>query len=497
MGIIQTNSIKSSVVLAVGYGISILSSLFIYPQNTEAYGFAAFFYNMASFFIPFVSIGLIPVIYRFYPKYSDKEKQQEFLNGTTYMLLINLTTFIIIMISLKPFIIKGLGYLGFNQELLNSNYIGIIATSIIMSFIFFITAFLHGAKKIIVPLILQNFSYKLFLPSVILLSIFWTIEDYKIALLILVFHTMILIILFLYHNYRGIEKWSKLKLERLKNMKSEIRSYSIFSLFNKIATTLAFRIDVIMIAFLLNMDAVGKYAILLALANIIEIPKRSIDQIAAPVVSDLMSNKQYPKIIETYKKSALVLLITGLFLFGVIWVSLSNLLNLYEGISKLLPFIYVFFFIGLAKLVDMVTGINNYILIYSDKFKMNLVFVSLLGFMNIILNFILIEKYQIVGAAIATLISLFLFNLLKFIFILVKFKMSPFSSSHLYIILIFLFILIPVFYIRISNYELVNIFVKSTLFSITFLTTIYYLKFSEDLNNLVLKFAKQIKKRRR
>ena len=67
--------------------------------------------------------------------------------------------------------------------------------------------------------------------------------------------------------------------------------------------------------------------------------------------------------------------------------------------------------IGLAKLFDNLIGNNNAILFNSDYYRVVLTFGVFLTILTVVLNIIFIPKFGIEGAAYATFIAMFLYNI--------------------------------------------------------------------------------------
>lgn len=125
-------------------------------------------------------------------------------------------------------------------------------------------------------------------------------------------------------------------------------------------------------------------------------------------------------------------MVPGLLIFiGVV----ANLHNL----NKILPDAYasassVIIIIGLSKLIDMMAGVNGAIILNSKYYRFDLISMIILIIFSISLNYWLIPILNITGAAIATATSLFLYNLIKGIYVWIKFRMQPFSSKILVLI---------------------------------------------------------------
>jgi len=140
------------------------------------------------------------------------------------------------------------------------------------------------------------------------------------------------------------------------------------------------------------------------------------------------------------------------------------------------------FLVGAAKLVDMGTSINNQIINFSKYYRFGFVAIILMAFFNVLANLMLIPEYGIVGAALATLISLGLYNLLKMLFIQWRFKMHPFGIKTLQLLLI-------------TGAIYGNILLRSILIGGSYVLIVYTLRISADFNKLLLDFLNRFLKR--
>jgi O-antigen/teichoic acid export membrane protein len=148
---------------------------------------------------------------------------------------------------------------------------------------------------------------------------------------------------------------------------------------------------------------------------------------------------------------------------------------------------FVVLFIGLGKLIDVTTGINNLILTYSKYHRYLILFVLILGIITVTGNFILIPLLGITGAAIASLSSYFLINTAVILFIYRKLGIQPFTSKTLKIILLIgvafgLNYLLP----TLGSWFLDSLYRSLILLGLFVLVTYFY-KLSDDLNSIVLR----------
>lgn len=97
----------------------------------------------------------------------------------------------------------------------------------------------------------------------------------------------------------------------------------------------------------------------------------------------------------------------------------------------------------------------------------------------------LIPRFGITGAALASLISKYIYNSLKYILLYKKYKFQPFSYRHILIVIFafaawYLSTFIPAF-----DSFIVDLIIRSTVIGTLFLVPVYFFKISEDINRKV------------
>jgi O-antigen/teichoic acid export membrane protein len=209
-------------------------------------------------------------------------------------------------------------------------------------------------------------------------------------------------------------------------------------------------------------------------------------------------NNDLEHIAEIYTKSALNLLIVGLFLFLGIWCNIDSIFQLIPNSAIYQQGKFVVLMVGLYSLFDMATGLNSEILKNSPLYKYDLGFYIIRFIILLITNLILIPIYSYNGAALAMLVSIIVYNLVKFVFIKQKLNFQPFNLSTLKITLLGLFtygstLLLPVFTGSFMML-LMNILIKSLGICIIFGGGVLLLNVSEDLNKVVKGLKKKFVK---
>jgi O-antigen/teichoic acid export membrane protein len=237
--------------------------------------------------------------------------------------------------------------------------------------------------------------------------------------------------LFFYARTKGLVPFTGTVRDIHRKEISEISQFGTFAFLGNAGAVLLANIDSVVLSAYSGLASTGIYGIAFFIAVIIEVPKRSLSQVLIPLV--VQANKDHDiKILDVlYKKSSINQFLIGTVIFLVIWLNIDSIFLLIPHGDIYREGKWVVFFISLAKLFDMLTGINAEIVGTSRYYKIDLLFFSVVSFVGISLNFLLIPLYGIVGAALAVLLSTVLYNTTRFIFIAVVMKIQPFSKNTL------------------------------------------------------------------
>jgi O-antigen/teichoic acid export membrane protein len=188
-------------------------------------------------------------------------------------------------------------------------------------------------------------------------------------------------------------------------------------LVGNLGSKLGERVNSVMLGTISTLSNAGIYSVAFFISDSIDAPRRAISRISSPLLADKWKEGKMDEIEELYKKSSLNQLIVGVALLLAVWVSVDDIFRWMPNGEVFQEGKYVILIIGIARLVDMVTGVNTEIISYSLFYRYNFYLVIFLGLSNVVFNLLLIPIFQLNGAALATLASLTLYNLLKFIII--------------------------------------------------------------------------------
>ncbi len=494
MGVIQRQSIKQSIISYTAVIIGVISTLWIYPLDLSTYGYAQFLISTAYLISPLLHLGISQLVVRFFPADGMKNGDKGFLMMLLVAFLIVFTIMSSSILLFKSSIIDCLQYLEIsNTKVLLDNLESILIISFLLILITILGGYASNYLRIVIPAIFNNLLFKIALPVLVILQYQEILDLVSFKQGILISYVIILVCLLIYCLRIGKIGFKIDPSIRTKPKLREMGKFSLISIIGGLGSMIAFRLDNTMISTMIDTYHTGIYSLILFMTTIIEIPFKSIYTIATPIISKSWKTNDIAEIKKIYRKSSLILFIVGGILFVLIYTNIQDIFAFTAKAEALKIGTVLFLYLGLAKLTDVTTGLNTQIIAQSKYYSFNLYAILFLSVSAVVSNYYFITAYGIVGAALATLLSFSLYNLLKLVFIYVRFKMQPFSIQHLISAGIIGFGWACTLIVPKIDIILLPIVLRGTILIAVCLPLFYFLKISEDLNGFVDKVLNGIK----
>jgi O-antigen/teichoic acid export membrane protein len=142
----------------------------------------------------------------------------------------------------------------------------------------------------------------------------------------------------------------------------------------------------------------------------------------------------------------------------------------------------------------MLFGPSSEIIVLSKYYRFNILLIILLAALVIISNNILIPRYGIEGAAWGSAFALVMFNVIKFVFIYLKFGIQPFEWATVKVLIIgSITLLINMVLFKADNIFL-DILVRSAVITLIFSSLILWSRASADANGIFTSLIRHIRK---
>jgi O-antigen/teichoic acid export membrane protein len=497
MGIVIRQSIKSSIVTYAGILIGAFNILWLYPKflSPEEIGLTRVVIDVALILAALAQFGIPNIADKFFAHYKDEQRKHKgFLLLLIIFPFLGIIIISIVFLFLKPFWIEAYSK---HSPLLIDYFYYIIPLAFFMMYENVLESYSRVHYRIVVPAIVREIFLKLTMTAGVIFFFydFITLKQfvqvitlsYFLAVVLLVFYIRVLKKFYIFSENPFTDR-AKIK---------EIIFYGGFIFLGGAWGLIAAKIDMIMLSSMKDLAITGIYSIAFFIGTVIEIPRRAISQITTPFISQAWKDKDMDMIKSIYVKTSINLLVAGILLFLLVWCNINYIFEIMPNGDEYKIGKYVVLLIGVAKLVDRSTGVNSEIILTSSYYRFNFLVVILNSIFLVTVNYLLIPIYGMMGAALCIVITLVMANIIRSLFIYIKFKIQPFSFKNLWIIIFGAVVLLILTYmpdINIGTFSpYINIAVRSLLILIAFMGPVYYFRISDDINITVIQLVKKLK----
>jgi O-antigen/teichoic acid export membrane protein len=495
MGVIERQGVKSSFVQYIAVIIGALSALFIYPKDYAAYGLAQTCLDFVIFITPLATFGATHLVVRFFPYFRSSGKSD---NGFLGVLLLIIAGILLLSGSIAYFLggygAQALEWLGFDLSLFAKYRYPLTAFVVVYALTMVFDNYASNYNRIAIQSLFTSIIPKIGLPVLVLLLYFQHIDRAEFVWGILGVYAVGLLGLIVY-AWRVTAFDFKINFKILQPpLRKEMAIYATYTTFGAMGSILATQMDSLMISTLINIESTGVYKVIAFMVIVIEIPARSIRAIASPIIAESWKKQELKEISHIYNRSSAVLGFVGTALFTLIAINIRDIINWTPNPDEILANLSVFYILGVVRLIDLYTGVNSQLITFSDYFRFNMVAILILAVLNLTFNYFFIVNLEwgLVGVATSTLISIFLYNLTKYLFILFKMKMQPFSKETLKILVVggiaFSLNWIPIE----TGISFVNVAIRSLLAISPFFVALRYWKVCPEIYSALNKYLSKI-----
>jgi O-antigen/teichoic acid export membrane protein len=491
MGIIIKQSIKGSIWSYLGVGIGFITTAYLFPNYlaTDTIGLFSLLLAWSVLFAQLSSLGFQGVTSRLFPWFRNKENQHNgYLFIAFLVMLAGFLLFLLVFWSLKSWLVES----NMEKSEMFSEYLYLIVPVTFFTLLFTqLDVFNKLLYDAVFGTFLQEFLQRALILTVTLLFVFGILNLHQLILAYAAAVSAKGAVIFVYLLVKK-ELSLKPRLQFIKpHLRKEMTSVALFSILTGLGGNIVFNIDKILINQLLGLSDTGIYTIAFFFGTLVIIPSRTLLRISGTLIADAFKRNDLNYIADIYRRSCLNQFIIGAFLFGGIWINIDNILIILG--PEYTEAKWVIFFIGLGYLVDMLTGANAQIIAYSKHYRVALYFILILIVLVVVTILLLVPAWGITGAAVAISLSIAANNLMRFVFLKVKYNMQPFDKKMLFIttilvLSIFVSSLLPKLHL------VPDIFSRSALFTLVFGVLITGFNVSDDVNQLKNKFLKKLKR---
>lgn len=279
-------------------------------------------------------------------------------------------------------------------------------------------------------------------------------------------------------------------------LRKDILRFTGFLFVGGLASLLVTKIDFLMLSSMRRLSDTAIYSIGFYLAMMVEIPKRTLLQISAPIMAGHMKENRLADAEALYRKTTLNQVLAGTILFYLIWLNIDNLYAImprgdYYSAGK-----WVVFLLGIGRLFDALGAASGTVLVNSKHYHWAFFNFGLSALVAITANYLLIPVYGITGAAIATLITITANQTAALLIVYRKTGLHPFENGKLWLLGLFLIMLLPTLAGPWLSNPLLDGLLRTPLLGGAFLYLVYAFRVSDDMNQLANSFMQRVSRGR-
>jgi O-antigen/teichoic acid export membrane protein len=490
LGVIEKQAFKNTIWSYVGLVLGYVNVIILFPAffTTEQFGLVQLIQSISVVYAQFSAVGLVNIIIRYFPFFKTEDKKH--LGFLSWVLLIMLGGFIIITIIylvFRPLIIGA--YI--ERSALFVEYFYVLIPLSLFALVFnVIESFVRVIHKTVFSAFLKDVFFR-FITTIGIFLVYFKILSF--TYFVLYYMLSFFVIAFLVFLQMVVSRQFKFSLDfksiGFKKI-GEIIKYGMFTLMAGSSYFFAQNIDKIMLASMVGLQIVGVYSVFLFMATVVIFHARSLYRITVPIVADCWKNDDREQIKMIYRRSSLILMIFGSIIFIGILVNMDNISYFLKAEYRA-NFLF-FVFLGLSFLIDMSGGMNSDIINTSPKYKFDTLFNLVYMVLCVALNYIFIKLMGGLGAAIAMVLAMFIFNFMKWLFLEIKYKMQPFNFKNLLVLIITSVSFLAGWYFPVIKNVYLDILARSMITTFIYFGALIIFRVSDDINRKFYDFKKMI-----
>jgi O-antigen/teichoic acid export membrane protein len=493
MGIIEKQTIKGSFFSYLGVAFGFITVGLLWPKFLEPdeIGLINFLVALSAILAQVGSLGINSVSVRLFPEFrNNANKHNGFLSLGLLFNAAGTLLIILYYLVFKEKIIENNAHKSF----LVSNYVYFIVPYTISTLVYNFFDNLHRVMyKAVIGVFVKEFVFRLL--NLILIALYaWFAFSFKLFLnvyfIIFSLPALMLIVALARTKHFNL-KFNFGFLTR--DLGRSIADVGFFGLVAGMGTIAISSIDKIMINHFIDLEATGIYSIAFLFGTIITLPAKPLNKIASTIIAESWKTNDLENIQTIYTKSSLNQFIFGGLIFLLVWLNI-------DLVFMVIPAKYeagkmVILYMSLSGVVLMATGLNGIIVSASKYYRVHSLFVFILLIVVVITNYFFIPRWGITGAAVASLISTIAYNVLRVVFLYVRFRMQPYN----YRFLVVLGVLVAALLVGTWLHGIENWILRTGLICLAvlviYLVPIFVLRISSDINQSISNLYRQYLRR--
>lgn len=497
MSTIRKQSIISSVVVYFGFALGLLNTYLFTRQGgltKEQFGLTTTFIAIGSIMFSIASFGSTAYIGKFFPYYkahlSNKKNDQ-----LTWALLFSCIGFL--LVSLIGISFRSVFFNIFkNSPELPKYFYWTFIFGFGYTIYMIMEAYAWQQRKAVLSNFLREVLFRFFVTILIVLTTVGIIKSFDVFIGIYSFvYLAIASILFIFFIKRKELHFTFSVSKVTRRFYKKILILASYVWGGGLILNLSAVFDTIVIAAVMpnGMAFAGIFALASNASSLIQAPQRAMISAAIGPLSQAWKEKDYEKINRIYQRSSINQLIFSCAMFSLIWLNFDDGIHTFHMQQDYLDAKWIFFFLGFAKVIDTGTGLNAQIIGTSSFWRFDFTSGLILLALTLPLTYILTRNYGAVGPAYSNVIAFSVYNLIRYLFLLKKFKMQPFNAKTIYTLVLSAGVYFICYWLFSNQQGFLWMVLRSSLFVALFATGMFLLRLTPDALPVLITVKKRLR----
>src|SRR5215213_242292 len=498
MRTIRRQSPSSSIVVYFGFALGFLNTYLFTREGgltKEQFGLTQTFIAFANIMFSIACLGMPAFIGKFFPYYKAHlpNKKNDQLTIALVLACIGFLIVTLIGVASKHIIIDVVFK---NSPELPKYFYWTFIFGFGYTLYMIMEAYAWQQRQAVLSNFLKEVLFRAFTTILIVLVTLQIIKSFDVFIGIYSFTFLAIVIVMFSFFYKRNELHFTFSISHVtKKFRRKIIQLATYIWAGSLLYNVANVFDTIVIAAVMpnGMAAAGVYALAQNISSLIQAPQRAIISSSIGPLSQAWKEKNYGKLYRIYHRSSINQLVFSCATFCLIWLNFDDGISTFSLQEGYRAAKWVFFYIGISKIIDMGTGLNSQIIGTSTYWRFEFMSGIILLAITLPLNWQLTRMYGIIGPAYSNLISFTIFNSIRYWFLLNKFKMQPFTDKSVYTVLLAAASYFLCYLIFRDKTGFEWIVLRSAVFITMFATGMFLFKLTPDVLPVLLTLKKKLR----
>lgn len=498
MGIVARQSIKGTLATYLGVAVGIVTTFFIQTKalTADEIGLIDVLLQCALLFSGIAQLGTNSSAMRYYPHFKDEaHRDHGFFGWTLLVPLVGFSVFLLVFLLFKNSIV---GYFTKDSTAFGEYVYFVIPLAFFMLYISVFETNSNLLLRISVPKFIREVGLRVMTLAVYLLYFYKVLNFRGVVVSFCVFYGFATLVNIIY--LLSLQRVS-FRIEKgfvKKELKRDFLFYTAFMITAALAGNVIPMLSKFFVAGEVSFHLAGVFTIATNIAAVVEMPYRSLGAISRPHISEAMAKQDVKQADSLCKNVALHQYMAGAFVFFVIWTNIDLLFGILPNGEVYSVGKWAVLLLCIGRLIYSTLAVSGTVLSYSKYYYYSLIFTILLTVMSFFMNRCFVPKWDINGGALAYTLSYIVYFVMLLAFIKWKIGVSPltkkmFTVSAVILVLfglnwLWMLCLTPWFagmFAKPVYGLLIDGAIKTVVFLILGMTTVYKLRISMSVNDLI------------